>query len=164
MRRSAGAVVVIVLSVAPFGAHAQDPLAALRGLAVGTPVIATTVSGVLVEGEAKAATADQFVVVTKTGEERQIAVGELHTVRALKRDSAWQGLVAGAALGFSGGAGLGAAWFHGSGRYGAKPPGYRRDFIVGSGVLGSVVGALIGWRVDAARVRSSVVYQAPSIR
>lgn len=84
----------------------------------------------------------------------------MQTVSTVKRDPVWTGIVAGAALGFGSGSALGAAWFHGSGRYGAKPPGYAREFITGVGVLGSIAGALIGWRLDVRSQQREVIYEA----
>lgn len=163
MKRAVGAMVVVVLAAAPTMAQQQASQSTLPELAAGTPVIVTTVPGILVKGELKMMADDGIVVVAKTGE-RQIPLGDLQAVRVTKRDSVWNGIVAGAALGFGGGAGLGATWFYGSGRYGAKPRGYGREFISGTAALGSVVGALVGWRLDAARIRSDVVYEAPSVR
>lgn len=147
------------LAVAPLHAQVPDPWTSARELRGNAPVLLTTISDVLVEGwliEAaeKAAT---------TGDERHVPSAEPRTVRVGKRDSNWNGLLAGAAFGFGGGAGLGALWFHGSGRYGAKPPGYARGFISGTAVVGSVVGALIGWRIDAARNNRDVIHEAPPV-
>ncbi len=104
-----------------------------------------------------------MIVVMTAGGERQIPSADVQTVRTRKQDSVWR-VLAGAALGFGGGAGLGAAWFYGGGRYGAKPPGYGREFIIGTGVVDGVLGALIGWRIDAARTRSEVIYKARLVR
>jgi len=163
MKRLAAAAVSVALAAAPLGALEEDPWAKVLALPVGTPLIVATASGAVVEGGLTSISDEQVVIVTNDGEPRPIGRAAVQALRATRRDSIWNGVLVGAALGFGGGAGFGAAWYHGSGRYGAKPPGYQREFISGMGVLGGVVGALIGWRVDAARDRTVVVYEASSV-
>ena len=164
MTRRPAAMVVLVLALWPLRAQAQDPWARVSELSFGTPLVITTTSGVLVEGGLVSIREGQVIVATSRSEQRQVARADVQVVTATKRDSLWNGTLAGAALGFGAGTGLGAAWYHGSGRYGAKPPGYEREFITGMGVVGGVLGALIGWRLDATRHRSEVIYEAPSVR
>lgn len=163
MMRVWAATAVVALAAAPLCAQTQDSWAALHALSVGTRVVVSTASGALVEGGLESIGPDEIIVVTDDGDPRPIARAAIQTVRTARRDPVWNGVLAGAALGFGAGVGLGAAWYHGSGRYGAKPPGYQREFIGGMGVLGGVLGALIGWRIDAKRARSVLVYEAPSV-
>lgn len=163
MKRTLAIVGLVILTAAPLGGQEQDQRAKLRELPAGTPVTLMTMSGMVVEGAFESITDAQVVIVASGGQTREIATREIQTLSATRRDPVWNGILAGAGIGFGGGAGLGAAWFHGSGRYGAKPPGYERDFITGIGVVGSVVGALIGWRLDARRTRTEVIYQAAPV-
>lgn len=163
LKRTLAIVGLVILTAAPLGGQEQDQRAKLRELPAGTPVTLMTMSGMVVEGAFESITDAQVVIVASGGQTREIATREIQTLSATRRDPVWNGILAGAGIGFGGGAGLGAAWFHGSGRYGAKPPGYERDFITGIGVVGSVVGALIGWRLDARRTRTEVIYQAAPV-
>ena len=164
MTRRPAAMVVLVFALWPFRAQAQDPWARPRELSFGTWLVITTTSGVLVEGGLVSIREEQVIVATSSSEQRQVARADIQVLKTTKRDPLWNGILAGTALGFGGGTGLGAAWYHGSGRYGAKPPGYEREFITGMGVVGGILGAIVGWRLDARRTRSEVIYQAPSVR
>lgn len=154
--------VVLCLLIATTALEAQPPPSAPRlpALVAGTRVAVAMANGDRLTGAVRLATDTELTVVSRGGAERRLSAREIDTITVTERDSVVNGILAGAAIGMAGGAGLGAAWFYGSGRYGAKPPGYERGFISGTAVLGGVVGALIGWRADAARERGDVVYRA----
>ena len=132
--------------------------ARVRDLSAGR-VIVTTVHSERVQGRVEAIDENHISIRNAAGE-RQIAKSDVRSIIALRRDSVWDGVLVGAAIGFGGGAGVGAAWFHGSGRYGAKPPGYGTEFVSGMGVIGSAVGALVGGRIDMRRVQRVVIYES----
>lgn len=156
--------VILVLMLASASILAQEtPWARLRELSPGVQVVITTTSGAQVDGRVEMIGEDRITIIANVGGQQQIARTDVRTVIASRRDAVWNGVLAGAALGFGGGAGFGAAWFYGSGRYGAKPPGYASEFITATGVIGSAIGALVGWRIDAVRNRRDVIYDAGAI-
>ena len=154
---------LVVFLLAVPSLRAQDLWAKVEEVPSGTQIAITTLLGSRLDGKLKASTEEQLVVVTKGGSERRIPRADIQTVSASRSDPVWNGLLVGAAIGFGGGSAYGAALFCCSGRYGAKPPGYAAEFIPMVGVVGSVLGALVGWRMDKARVRTEVIYKAPSV-
>lgn len=119
----------------------------------GERMIVTLVRGDVVDGVFKDATADDLLLTSPTGNDRRIPKVEVRQVKGVKKDTAVDGLLLGAAVG----AGVGALI------------GYnRRTFECASGcsvaigtTLFTPVGALAGWVRDRRNTHIEILYNAP---
>lgn len=155
MRRTASVALIVLLATSLLQAQvaAPGPWTKFDALPRGTEIIITLKSGVPVKGAFQDSSPQDLAVTAPTGSEQRVPKADIQGVIGEKKDSAVDGLLLGAAIG----AGAGAFW------------GYsRRNFQCETGcalgwgvILGTPIGALVGWLRDRKQRQTEVLYQAP---
>ena len=155
MRWSAAVAISVLLGSSLLQAQVSAPgtWERLDALQPGTLIVITLKSGAPVTGAFQASGSGDLAVTTRTGTEQRVAKAEIQGVVGEKKDSVMDGLLLGAAIG----AGTGAFWGYG-----------RRSFECRAGcamamgtIVGTPIGALVGWLRDRKHHQTEVLYRAP---
>lgn len=155
MRRTASVAISLLLTTSLLQGQvaAPGPWEKVDALPPGNQIIITLKSGVRMEGAFQDSSPQDLALMALTGGEQRVPKADVQGVSSEKKDSVVDGLLLGAVIG----AGAGALWGYG-----------RRTFQCETGcaltwgvIMGTPVGAVVGWLRDRKHNQTEVLYRAP---
>lgn len=155
MRRPASVAISLLLTTSLLEAQVAAPGSwdKVDALPPGNQIIITLKSGVRMDGAFHNSSPQDLALTALTGGEQRIPKADVRVVISEKKDTVVDGLLLGTAIG----AGAGVLWGYG-----------RSNFLCKTGcaltwgvILGSPIGALVGWLRDRKQKQTEVLYQAP---